>query len=130
MRPSSPTEATSGPAGASTQPEQPRQSAQPEQPQHSHITVPALRPGQGTVVEIDGRPTALYADPAGELLALSAVCTHLGCTVEFNPDEATWDCPCHGSRFASDGKVIQGPAALDLEPKPAPSRPARGGQPR
>ena len=100
-----------------------------KQPEDGQDAVAALRPGEGAVVEIDGRPTAVYATASGDFLAVSAVCTHLGCTVEFNPDEATWDCPCHGSRFASDGRVIQGPAAVDLERRPAPSRPARDAQP-
>ena len=83
-----------------------------------------MRPGEGAVVEIDGEMTAVYADPAGDLLAVSAICTHLGCTVAFNADDSTWDCPCHGSRFAADGTVIQGPAAANLAPRPAPSRTA------
>ena len=83
-----------------------------------------LLPGEGTVMEIDGQKTAVYADAAGDFHAVSAICTHLGCTVEFNADDSTWDCPCHGSRFAADGAVIQGPAAANLEPRPAPSRTA------
>ena len=98
------------------------------QPQHAPLpdqaTVAGLRPGDGAVVEIDGEMTAVYADPAGDLLAVSAICTHLGCTVAFNAEDSTWDCPCHGSRFAVDGTVIQGPAAANLAPRPAPSRTA------
>jgi glycine/D-amino acid oxidase-like deaminating enzyme/nitrite reductase/ring-hydroxylating ferredoxin subunit len=101
------------------QPPQPEQLEQPDQP-----TVAGLRPGEGAVVEIDGEMTAVYANPAGDLLAVSAICTHLGCTVGFNADDSTWDCPCHGSRFAADGTVIQGPAAVNLAPRPAPSRAA------
>ena len=46
---------------------------------------------------------------------VSAACTHLGCLVTFNPAERSWDCPCHGSRFATEGTVIEGPAVDDLD---------------
>ncbi|GAA3667531.1 FAD-dependent oxidoreductase [Arthrobacter ginkgonis] len=84
----------------------------------------ALAPGEGTVVAQQDGDTAVYADEDGRFLAVSATCTHQGCTVEFNPVEATWDCPCHGSRFATDGSVIQGPAAENLASRPAPSPPS------
>jgi Rieske Fe-S protein len=49
------------------------------------------------------------------LHAVSPVCTHLGCQVEFNNAERSWDCPCHGSRFDLEGNVIHGPAVKDLD---------------
>ncbi len=74
-----------------------------------------LRPGEGGLLRLGGRKTAAYRDEQGELHTLSPVCTHMGCHVSWNPAERSWDCPCHGSRFAGDGMVIQGPATRDLE---------------
>ena len=57
--------------------------------------------------------TAALRDESGALHALSARCTHMGCSVRFNDAERSWDCPCHGSRFALD--VLRGPAVDGLE---------------
>jgi glycine/D-amino acid oxidase-like deaminating enzyme/nitrite reductase/ring-hydroxylating ferredoxin subunit len=73
-----------------------------------------LPPGEGRVARLDGELVAVSRDAAGGLHAVSGVCTHLGCVVGWNPAEGSWDCPCHGSRFAPDGAVIQGPAVDDL----------------
>ena len=78
---------------------------------------PAPTPGdlcEGEVVDIGGRTAGLYRDDGGGLRAVSAVCTHMGCIVGWNPVDRTWDCPCHGSRFASDGQVLHGPAVEPL----------------
>lgn len=72
--------------------------------------------GQGGVIERRGEKFAAYVDDAGELHLMSARCTHLGCTVDWNPGESTFDCPCHGSRYAPTGEVINGPAARSLPP--------------
>ncbi|MEN3273283.1 MAG: hypothetical protein V7636_2044, partial [Actinomycetota bacterium] len=72
---------------------------------------------EGGIVDLDGDPVAAYRDKAGELHAVAATCTHLGCRIAFNTAERSWDCPCHGSRFDIDGRVIQGPAVQDLAPK-------------
>jgi glycine/D-amino acid oxidase-like deaminating enzyme/nitrite reductase/ring-hydroxylating ferredoxin subunit len=69
----------------------------------------------GRVVSRAGRPLAVYRDPGGELHVLSARCTHLGCIVQWNDREKTWDCPCHGGRFHRTGKVLYGPPTRDLE---------------
>jgi glycine/D-amino acid oxidase-like deaminating enzyme/nitrite reductase/ring-hydroxylating ferredoxin subunit len=72
--------------------------------------------GTGAVVKAQGRNVALYRDASGALHAVSAACTHMGCIVHWNPLEKSWDCPCHGSRFDTDGSVIEGPALGALEP--------------
>jgi glycine/D-amino acid oxidase-like deaminating enzyme/nitrite reductase/ring-hydroxylating ferredoxin subunit len=74
-----------------------------------------LAPGEGAVVGDGLAQRAVYRADDGELQSLSARCTHLGCIVRFNGAERTWDCPCHGSRFALDGSVIEGPAVHPLE---------------
>jgi nucleotide-binding universal stress UspA family protein/nitrite reductase/ring-hydroxylating ferredoxin subunit len=75
-----------------------------------------LAPGEGGVIERRGEKLAVFVDPKGEQRLFSARCTHLGCTVGWNPAEKTFDCPCHGSRFGSDGEVVNGPAARPLPP--------------
>lgn len=74
----------------------------------------SLENGEGAVIESNGEKVAAYKDEEGEVSAMSAVCTHMGCTVGWNKEEKTWDCPCHGSCFDADGKVIKGPAMKDL----------------
>jgi glycine/D-amino acid oxidase-like deaminating enzyme/nitrite reductase/ring-hydroxylating ferredoxin subunit len=75
-----------------------------------------IAPGTGAVLHRGLQRIAAYRDDDGNLHECSAVCTHLGCIVQWNPSERTWDCPCHGSRFARDGRVINGPAFRDLAP--------------
>jgi Rieske Fe-S protein len=74
----------------------------------------SLQPGQGAVVRRGLRKLAVYRDSEGVLHERSAVCTHLGCIVAWNPLEGCWDCPCHGSQFAPDGEAINGPAFKPL----------------
>lgn len=78
-------------------------------------TLAAVRPGEGCIVELDGRKIAASRDGDGALHLVSAICTHFGCDVRWNSAETTWDCPCHGSRFARDGSVVNGPAVKGLE---------------
>jgi glycine/D-amino acid oxidase-like deaminating enzyme/nitrite reductase/ring-hydroxylating ferredoxin subunit len=72
--------------------------------------------GEGRIVELAGKKRAVYRDEQGATHVLDPVCTHLGCLVSFNTAEKSWDCPCHGSRFAPDGTVINGPAVKGLPP--------------
>lgn len=76
-----------------------------------------LKPGEGKRIRKGAHRVAAYRDFDGTLHEVSATCTHLGCGLEFNDAEKTWDCPCHGSRFSVDGAVIHGPAVRDLEPR-------------
>ncbi|UGY94593.1 FAD-dependent oxidoreductase [Streptomyces gobiensis] len=78
-------------------------------------SVAEIAPGCGAIVRIGGRTCAVHRDESGSVRAVSARCTHLGCVVQFNDAEVTWDCPCHGSRFDVDGRVLQGPATRPLQ---------------
>lgn len=79
------------------------------------LTFSNLTIDSGKIISLKGKKVAVYKDEKGNILTRSAVCTHLGCIVNWNGSEKTWDCPCHGSRFARDGSVIQGPAIRPLE---------------
>lgn len=83
---------------------------------HETDSLKRIEPGRGKVVEIDGKKIAAYRDEQGEIHALSAVCTHAACIVAWNSQEKSWDCPCHGARFAIDGTVLTGPATVNLTP--------------
>ncbi len=75
-----------------------------------------IKPGEGAVIRRGLKKVAVYRDDSGALHERSAICVHLGCVVDWNPGEKSWDCPCHGSRYDAYGKVFQGPANKDLEP--------------
>ena len=79
-----------------------------------------ITPGEGKIVLAEGEQLAVYKDEQGALHAVSAVCTHMGCILGWNSAEKSWDCPCHGSRFGIDGRVLHGPAVVDLEHKDIP----------
>jgi Rieske Fe-S protein len=83
--------------------------------------------GEGAIVRDGMTMLAVYRETDGSLQECSAVCTHLGCIVQWNSGEKSWDCPCHGSRFSTDGSVLNGPAAAPLKPSnPDDSPPAVG----
>jgi glycine/D-amino acid oxidase-like deaminating enzyme/nitrite reductase/ring-hydroxylating ferredoxin subunit len=71
--------------------------------------------GEGSVVMHKGQRAGAYKDENGKLYIVDTTCTHLGCECEWNHAEKSWDCPCHGSRFAYDGAVIEGPAKKALK---------------
>lgn len=76
--------------------------------------------GEGRIVDLAGDKLAVYRDDAYQLHVVSPVCTHLKCIVHWNQAERSWDCPCHGSRFATDGAVLEGPALAPLEKRMMP----------
>jgi Rieske Fe-S protein len=77
-------------------------------------SIDEIAPNSGAVVREGLRKVAIFRDETGQLHRRSAVCTHLGCIVSWNPAASTWDCPCHGSRFDPKGVVVNGPAKSDL----------------
>jgi glycine/D-amino acid oxidase-like deaminating enzyme/nitrite reductase/ring-hydroxylating ferredoxin subunit len=77
-------------------------------------SVDEIEAGRGALLRDSGRLLAVYRSEDGGINAVSAACTHLGCAVRWNGAEKSWDCPCHGSRFAPDGTVLHGPARRPL----------------
>lgn len=73
--------------------------------------------GEGGVVSSGGEYLAVRRDQSGAPIALSGICMHLGCVVDWNPTDRTRDCLCHGSRFDENGQVLAGPATIPLEPR-------------
>lgn len=73
-----------------------------------------LKPDEGKVVEVGGERLGLYKDSEGGLHTVNTTCTHMGCELNWNAAERSWDCPCHGSRFSADGAIIEGPATRPL----------------
>jgi glycine/D-amino acid oxidase-like deaminating enzyme/nitrite reductase/ring-hydroxylating ferredoxin subunit len=84
-------------------------------------SIDRLRPGQGGILHDGVHRLAACRDKEGTLHVRSGVCTHLGCHVNWNSTEQCWDCPCHGSQFAPDGEVLNGPALVPLPEAKAPA---------
>ena len=80
-----------------------------------------ISPGHGGIVFLNGDKVGVYKETDGTLHAVDIRCPHLGCQLEWNPDEQSWDCPCHGSRFDRYGRLISGPAQKDISLKQAPA---------
>ena len=77
--------------------------------------ISGLKSGEGGIIKENNKTYAVYKDENGEIIKLSAVCTHMKCIVAWDQDNKSWACPCHGSKFDRYGKVIKGPAKKDLK---------------
>lgn len=77
-----------------------------------------IEKNQATIIREKGKRIGVYRDEMGIIQHLDTTCPHMKCEVNWNKAEHTWDCPCHGSRFAKDGQVIEGPAKKPLEHLP------------
>jgi glycine/D-amino acid oxidase-like deaminating enzyme/nitrite reductase/ring-hydroxylating ferredoxin subunit len=80
-----------------------------------------IRPGAGGVIKLGRGKIAVRKTANGLLRAFSASCTHMGCIVTWNNADQTWNCPCHGSIFSTDGDVVHGPATEALPARKLPS---------
>ncbi len=85
-----------------------------------------LKKGDGKVVKHEGRSIAVHRDEQGALRAVDPACSHIKCTVAWNNAERTWDCPCHGSRFGTDGEVLNAPARKPLQVVELPGEERKG----
>lgn len=81
----------------------------------SDVRAEDLSNDEGSVVTIEGQRKGAYKDREGKLHIVDTTCTHIGCEVEWNSGDRSWDCPCHGSRFFYTGEVIEGPAEKPLQ---------------
>lgn len=79
-------------------------------------SVDEIPAGKGAVIRRGLKKLAVYRDPEGATHVRSAICPHLEGVVRWNDEAKSWDCPCHGSRFAADtGQALNGPATSPLE---------------
>ena len=82
--------------------------------EYTDNNIEKLKEDEATITRIDGQRTGVYRDKNKKLYLVDTTCTHMGCEVEWNSGDRTWDCPCHGSRFSIEGEVIEGPAKKPL----------------
>ncbi len=75
----------------------------------------SVRVGDGGIISMDGKRVGIYRESDKKFYTVIPRCTHMGCGLEWNPDEKSWDCPCHGSRFDYRGNLIDNPAKKELQ---------------
>jgi cytochrome b6-f complex iron-sulfur subunit len=73
-----------------------------------------ITPQTSKLVRFNNKPVLIIRNERGQIKALSAVCTHLGCIIQYLPVQRNFHCNCHGSIFDTDGKNISGPAPIPL----------------
>ena len=78
-------------------------------------SISSVERGHGAIVETPQGKAGVYKTEEGTICQVSAVCPHMGCELTWNPDENSWDCPCHGSRFDRAGKLLDGPAQEGIQ---------------
>jgi cytochrome b6-f complex iron-sulfur subunit len=81
------------------------------------VTIPRseVAPGKAHFFQFHGKPAVVLQPAPGKFVALSAVCTHLGCIVAWQEQAGEFQCPCHGGRFSAEGQVLGGPPPKPLE---------------
>jgi cytochrome b6-f complex iron-sulfur subunit len=84
----------------------------------SSIAKDEIPVGEAHFFNFRGQPAVVLQDSPGEFVAFSAVCTHLGCIVQWLPEKTEFLCPCHAGRFGADGHVLGGPPPKPLESLP------------
>ena len=89
---------------------------------HSERACPAFKTSVGGQALMEGvmmrgpeKIACAVRKPDGTIYTVKPVCTHMGCILEWNQDECSWDCPCHGSRFTKNGRLIDNPATGNLK---------------
>lgn len=91
-----------------------------EQQKNNKVMVAAseVKEGEAKFIQYAGAAAVLVRKRGGELVAFSAVCTHLGCIVQWQKERQEFLCPCHGGRFTAEGAVISGPPPKPLQKLP------------
>jgi Rieske Fe-S protein len=74
-----------------------------------------LNQEEGRILKINDKKIAVFKDKYGTGYFLYPLCPHMGCLLRWNNAEKSWDCPCHGSRFTFEGKVLNSPAYENLQ---------------
>lgn len=73
-----------------------------------------LQPGEGRIIRFKGEKAGIYRDKNDDIAILDITCTHMGTELNFNSAEKTWDCPAHGGRFNTEGRLLEGPPKDNL----------------